>query len=91
MTGRARAVALSSLAAALVVFAVVQDRLVASGAGRYVALQRAALAGAAPAVTIDEVMRPAVARSVRQGLRWSAMILAAGLGVAAVMARRGSR
>lgn len=81
---------LTTVAAALVVFAVVQNRGVAEGAGRYAALHRAARTGAAPAVTIDEVMRPAVARSVPEGLLWSGVVLAAGLGVAVATARRGS-
>lgn len=77
-----------AVAAAIVVFCVVQDRLTAAGARRYVALQRAALAGRAPAVTVDEVMGPAVDRSVRQGLLWGAGVLAAGLGLAALQANR---
>ena len=90
MNHRARAIVLTTVAAALVVFAVVQDRVVASGAGRYALLQRAALAGGGPAVTIDEVLRPAVARSVRDGLLWSGVVLAAGLGLAVVAGRRAS-
>jgi hypothetical protein len=53
---------------ALAAFAVVQDRITASGARRYVALQRDALAGRGKRVTIDEVMQPAIQRSVRDGL-----------------------
>jgi len=90
MNRRARAVVLTTVAAALIVFAEVQDRRVAEGAGRYAALQRAALSGVSPAVTVDAVMRPAVARSVREGLLWSGVVLAAGLVVAAATARRGS-
>ena len=65
--------------AALVVFAVVQDRVTASGARQYVALQRPALAagGGAP-VTIEEVMAPAIRRSVLQGLMWTAVVVAGG-------------
>ncbi len=63
--------------AALATFCVVQDRVTADGARRYVALQREALAGRGKRVTIEEVMQPAVDRSVRDGL------LAAG-GVAVV-------
>jgi len=88
MPVRVRAIVLMAVAAAVVVFAVVQDRVVAGAAGQYVARQRAALAGAAPAVTIDEVMRPAAARSVRQGLLWGGVTLVAGLGLAAAVARR---
>ncbi|MBI3048718.1 MAG: hypothetical protein HYY76_10460 [Acidobacteria bacterium] len=88
MDRRVRAIVLTSVAAALLVFAVVQDRVTAAGAERYAELQRAALAAGASAVAIDEVMRPAVARSVRQGLIWGGMVLVAGLGLAAVAARR---
>ncbi|MBI4266141.1 MAG: hypothetical protein HY657_17335 [Acidobacteria bacterium] len=83
-----RTIVVLAVAAAIVVFCVVQDRLTAAGARRYVALQRAALAGRAPAVTVDEVMGPAVDRSVRQGLLWGAGVLAAGLGLAALQANR---
>jgi len=76
--------------AALAVFAVVQDRVTADGARRYVALQRNALAGRGPAVTIDEIMRPAIQRSVQQGLLWGGVVLALGLGVAGAMGRRRS-
>jgi hypothetical protein len=54
--------------AALAVFCIVQDRMTAEGARRYVALQREALAGRGNRVTIDEIMRPAIERSVRLGL-----------------------
>jgi hypothetical protein len=62
--------AVFTVVAAAVVFCAVQDRVTASGAERYVTVQRDALAGKGPAVTIDDVMRPAVTRSVRQGLAW---------------------
>lgn len=70
---------------AFVVFCVVQDRVTAAGARRYVALQREALAGRGPAVTIDEVMRPAIEASVKYGVLSAAAVvitgwLAAGLG-----------
>lgn len=75
-------------AAAVLVFAFVQDRVTTSGATRYVALQREAVSGQGTGVTIDEVMRPAVARSVRQGLGWAAVVLVAGFGAVAVIGRR---
>src|SRR5687768_578730 len=53
--------------AALVVFAVVQDRLTVAGVGQYIAASRDAAAGRRPSVTIDEVMQPAVMHAVRQG------------------------
>jgi hypothetical protein len=83
-----RAAVLVTLVAATVVFAYVQDRGTASGIGRYVTLQREAMAGQRPAVAIDQVMRPAVASSVRQGLMWGAVVLIGGLGAAAVVVGR---
>jgi hypothetical protein len=86
-----RWIVLVSVIAALAVFLVVQGRVTAAGARRYVALQRAAIAGRTPRVTIDEVMRPAVDRSVRQGVLWGSVVLLAGLGVAAATSRRRNR
>jgi hypothetical protein len=77
--------------AAFVVFCIVQDRLTARGADRYVRLQRAAAAGAGPAVTIDQIMKPAVHNAVQQGLMWSAAVVGCGIAGAAVVARRGRR
>ena len=71
-------------------FAVVQDRVTAAGARRYVALQRDALAGRGPSVTIDQIMRPAIRRSVQQGLLWGGVVLVLGLGVAGAVGRRRS-
>jgi len=87
---RPRAIVIATAIVALAVFAVVQDRVTADGARRYVALQRNALAGRGPAVTIDEIMRPAIQRSVQQGLLWGGVVLALGLGVAGAMGRRRS-
>jgi hypothetical protein len=70
------------------VFAIVQDRVITAGARRYVVLQRQALAGGAPPISIDDVMRPARRRSVRQGLLWGGAVLLIGLGAAASVARR---
>jgi len=86
MRRRARIVSFA-LAAAVVVFAFVQDRVTTSGATSYVALQRQAVSGQGTGVTIDEVMRPAVDRSVRQGLGWAAAVLLAGVGAAAAIGR----
>jgi hypothetical protein len=77
-----------TLLAAVIVFAVVQDRLTAAAARQYVTLQRAAAAGTGPPVTIDEVMRPGVRRSVRVALLWSGTVALAGLVGAAAVARR---
>jgi len=89
MTVRPRGVLIATAFAAVVVFAVVQDRVTAAGARRYVALQRAALAGRGPAVTVDEIMRPAVAQSVHEGLLWGGAVLVSGVGIAAAVAARG--
>ena len=75
---------LVSLAAAVAVFCVVQDRVVAAGVGRYVALKRAAIAGRAPDVTVDEVMTPAIRESIQQGVLWSSAVLASGLTLALI-------
>ena len=82
---------LATLVAALVVFLAVQDHEVGAGAGRYVAAERAALAGQGPAVTVDEMMRPAVRYSVRRGLVWSAAVGALGLVGTIVLTRRSRR
>jgi len=76
------------MVAAVATFVIVQDRVTAAGARRYVALQRSAIAGRTSRVTIDEVMRPAVDRSVRQGVLWAGVVLLAGLATAAVVSRR---
>jgi hypothetical protein len=85
---RPRLVLIVTAIAAFVVFAVVQDRVTAAGARRYVALQRDAIAGRGPAVTVDQIMRPAVERSVQQGLMWGGVVLVAGASVAGVVSRR---
>jgi hypothetical protein len=77
-----------TILAAVVVFAVVQDRLTAAAARQYVSLQRAAASGAGPSVTIDEVMKPGVRRAVRVALLWSGMVTIAGVAGAAAVARR---
>jgi ABC-type Fe3+ transport system permease subunit len=88
MGRRARVVVYVSLAAAVLVFAFVQDRVVTSGAIRYAVLQRQAISGQGTGVTIDEVMRPAVDRSVTQALGWAAIVIVAGFGAAAVISRK---
>jgi len=88
MAVRPRGILIATVLVALVVFAVIQDRVTAAGARRYVALQRAALAGRGPAVTVDEIMRPAVAQSVREGLLWGGVVLVSGVGIAAAVAAR---
>jgi hypothetical protein len=80
---------LAALAAATVVFCVVQDRVTAAGVGRYVAFNRAALAGRGPDVTLDQVMRPAIRASVGRGLAAGGGVLLAGLGIAALWRRGG--
>ena len=90
MKVRPRAILILTAVVALVVFAVVQDRVTASGARRYVALQRDALAGHGQAVTVDEIMRPAIRRSVQQGLLWAGVVVVLGLGVAGAVGRKQS-
>jgi hypothetical protein len=63
----------------VIVFAVVQDRGTSAGVGRYIAAQRAALAGRAPRVTVDEVMGPANRAAVRRGLAWGGVVGVTGL------------
>lgn len=69
-----------SSVAALVVFAVVQDRITVAGVGQYELAYRDAAAGRRPRVTIDEVMKPAVARGVQQGALWGGVAFIAGVG-----------
>ncbi len=88
MAVRPRPILVATALAALAVFAIVQDRVTAEGARRYVALQRNAIAGRGHPVTVDEIMRPAIDRSVRQGLMWGGVVLVAGVSVAGVVSRR---
>jgi hypothetical protein len=81
---RVRTIVVATGLLAAATFCVVQDRVTAAGARRYVRMQRAALADGRPLVTIDEVMRPAIDRSVRQGLVWAGLV--AGLGLTAAVA-----
>lgn len=74
--------------AAFVVFCVVQDRVTAAGARRYVALQRDALAGRGRFVTIDEVMQPAIDASVRYALLSAGAVMIAGWFAAGLVGRR---
>jgi len=85
---RARTALVVTFVAALVVFAVVQDRVTASGARQYVRLQRLALGGTSAPVTIEEVMAPAGRRSVRDGLIWFAVVMAGGVAVSSFLLPR---
>ena len=91
MVAAPRALVVLSFVAALVVFSIVQDRITAAGARQYVTRQREARAGRAPLVAVDEVMRPAVERSVRRGLLWGGVALVAGLVIAEAQRRRRRR
>ena len=75
--------------AAIFTFCLVQDAETSAGVGRYLTAQRAALAGRGPGVTVDEIMRPAIAQSVREGLLWGGAVLVSGVGIAAAVAARG--
>jgi hypothetical protein len=88
MALRPRAILVVTALAALVVFAVVQDRVTAAGARRYVALQRDAIAGRGQPVTVEEIMRPAIRRSVQQGLLWSGVVVVGGIGIWSAMGRK---
>jgi hypothetical protein len=74
--------------AAIVVFAVVQDRVTGEGVGRYVAMSREAVPQQRRPVTIDEVMKPAVARGVQQGSLWAGAVLVTGFGGVWIARRR---
>jgi hypothetical protein len=88
MLPRVRAIVLLTVVVAVTVFAYVQDRVTASGAREYVTRQRDAIEQRGSGVTIDEVMEPAVDRSVRQGFTWGTMVLVAGLAAAAFVGTR---
>src|ERR1051325_6547640 len=87
MALRPRAILVATAVAALVVFAVVQDRVTAEGARRYVALQRDAIAGRGQPVTVDEIMQPAIRHSVQQGLLWGGLVVVAGVGASIAIGR----
>ena len=77
-----------TFAAAVGVFCIVQDRVTAEGARRYVALQQDALRGRRPGVTIDEVMQPAIDRSVRLGLAAAGAVGVTGAAVSVAVRHR---
>jgi hypothetical protein len=81
----------ASMVAAIVVFCIVQDRVTSTGVGQYVVRQRAALTGGGPAVRVDSVMRPWIARSVREGLAWGALPLTVGVVLSMIALRRTRR
>ena len=83
-----RVIAGVTFIAALMVFAIVQDRVTAAAARRYVAGQRAALASGAPPLNVDDIMRPAIAESVREALAWSGGVVVIGLLAAMALERR---
>ena len=87
---RARYLIVGAVLAGVATFAVVQDRMTAAGARRYVTLQREAEAGRGRAVTVDEVMRPAIEASVREGALWGGGVTAAGLIAAGAAVRFGA-
>jgi hypothetical protein len=82
MPMRPRTVLLTAFIAAVVVFCVVQDRVTARGAQQYAEQQRRALSGRGTPVTIDEVVAPAVRRSLQQGLLWGGLVMGAGIVIA---------
>ena len=88
MNVRPRAVVVAAVLAGVVAFCIVQDRVTAAGARRYVVMQRAAFAGRGHPVTIDEVMRPANKQSLWQGLAWGGGVMLIGLVAAGAIAAR---
>ena len=78
---------LLSFAAAVIVFCVVQDRVTAAGARRYVAQQRQAIEAGHPPIAIADVMEPAIRRSLQQGASWGGLVFVAGLAGGALRRR----
>ncbi len=68
-------------ALAIMVFAVVQDRVTAAGARRYAATSRQALESGRQSVAVGDVMGPAIRSSVRWGAASAGLVLVVGLGV----------
>jgi len=82
-----RRIVVLSFLAAFVAFCIVQDRVTAAGASRYALQALAAVDHHQPVAPIDSVMRPAIRRSVALGLASAGVVLVAGLGTAAAVAR----
>jgi hypothetical protein len=76
---------------ALGAFCVVQDRVTAAGARRYVRVHRDAAVRGAAAPSIDEVMRPAVRQSVWYGALSGGAAAGVALGAGALWGRRSRR
>lgn len=89
MTVAPRTVVRVTLLAAVVAFCVVQDRVMAAGARRYVAVQRQALAAGTAPVGVDQIVKPAVRRSVQLGFLSAGVVCLAGLGLAFGVSRAG--
>jgi hypothetical protein len=87
---RRRWILLVTLASAVTVFAVIQDRVTAAGARRYVTLQRARIAAGESPVGVDDVMRPVIQRSMLQAGLWSSAVLLTGL-VVTIVSRSSGR
>ena len=85
-----RTVLLVALVTAVVAFCRVQDRFTASAARQYVDRQQAAVEGRGDPVTVDEIMRPAVRRSVEDASLWGAAVMGLGVVVAVVLRRVGA-
>jgi hypothetical protein len=77
-----RAVVVATLLLAVATFAVVQDRVTAAGARSYAAMSRAAVARGDRPPGMEEVMTPAIRRSVRWALASGTAVLVLGLGLA---------
>jgi len=73
----------------VVVWNVIFDYHVQAAAQLYVSEATMAFRGQAPPVTMDGVMRPAIARGVRGASVWAGLIVVVGLAAVAYGARRG--
>ncbi len=84
---RSRVIIVVTCALALATFAVVQDRVTAAGARLYAATARAAIARGTEGVRLEEVMAPAIRRSLRWGVASGGTVLVVGLTVARLFRR----
>ena len=89
MTVAPRTLVRVTLLAAVVAFCVVQDRVTAAGARRYVAAQRQALAAGTAPVGVDQIVRPAVRRSVQLGFVSAGVLCLIGFALAFGVSRGG--